>query len=135
MAASLMLYALMDAPGACQEACAECVQADRAFTRLSFNAGGGLYACRAHEGGPNWVYVAPLVIDRTTSTVSFTRGSARMVASLRRNDYGEFVVRCYVDNGRRYPDGDAFETDKQSAQDTARAMANHRLSQHFRIEG
>ena len=35
----------------------------------------------------------------------------------RKNQWGEFVLRCYQD-GKRYPDGDYFTDDKSDAQQT-----------------
>lgn len=41
--------------------------------------------------------------------------------SRRKNEYGEWVVRVWED-GIRNPAADYFTTDKQDAEDTARAM-------------
>lgn len=42
-------------------------------------------------------------------------------AKVFRNSYGEYVARMYI-NGRLYEPADCFETDLQSACDTAHAM-------------
>lgn len=42
----------------------------------------------------------------------------------RKNAYGEWVVYCYR-NGKRYPAGDAFETDKLAAEGTLAAAIKH----------
>lgn len=41
--------------------------------------------------------------------------------SKKRNELGEFVVKCYR-NGKRYPDGDYYTNDYQDAKQTMDAL-------------
>ena len=57
----------------------------------------------------------------------------------RRNEWGEFVIRCYV-NGRRYPDGDYFTDDWTDAaqtltylQEQARCSSPSQSPDHVRV--
>lgn len=45
----------------------------------------------------------------------------RAVVSIRRNEWGEWVVRAYVGDDR-YPAADYYTDDRSDAQQTARAM-------------
>jgi hypothetical protein len=47
---------------------------------------------------------------------------SRVTLRKRRNEWGEYVVRAYDRDGRRYPDGDYFTDDWEDAVNTAEAM-------------
>jgi hypothetical protein len=47
---------------------------------------------------------------------------SRVTLRKRRNEWGEYVVRAYDRDGRRYPDGDYFTDDWEDAVNTAETM-------------
>lgn len=54
--------------------------------------------------------------------VGYVRRVARVTVARRRNEYGEFVVRAYDQDGRRYPEADYFTSDRDDAVGTGEAM-------------
>lgn len=46
----------------------------------------------------------------------------RAVVARRRNQWGEWVVRAYTADGKRYPPADYHTNDRADAEGTARAM-------------
>jgi hypothetical protein len=46
----------------------------------------------------------------------------RVTVASRRNEWGEFVVRAYDQDGRRYPPADYFTDDRKDAVQTAAVM-------------
>lgn len=49
---------------------------------------------------------------------------SKAVVASRKNEHGEWVVRAYDENGKRYPAADYFTTDRNDAVGTAAAMMN-----------
>jgi|SRR5882672_738528 len=115
---------------------AECLFLGLPHTRVTFDWAGSdgyaLSACRMHEAGAAWVYVPMILETRSSGMFSVSRGNARFAVTLRRNEYGEYVARCF-EGGQRHTEGDYFTDDEDDAIDTARAMVNHRLTSHFAI--
>lgn len=46
----------------------------------------------------------------------------KYVASKRKNQWGEYVVKAYLADGKRYPDADCFEAMREDADNTAKAL-------------
>ena len=58
---------------------------------------------------------------KATRAAAKAAGITKATVATRRNEYGEWVVRAFVD-GVRFPEGDYFTEDKQDAHATAKAM-------------
>lgn len=71
---------------------------------------------KTKEGPP------PMPDGRLSFTATNTKGETmRFTLNRRRNEYGEFVIRCHQ-NGERYPDGDYHTDDWDDAVKTLEAM-------------
>jgi hypothetical protein len=49
---------------------------------------------------------------------------SKVTVSPRKNEWGEFVVRAYDQDGKRWPEADYHTDDRQDAEQTAKAMTN-----------
>jgi hypothetical protein len=50
---------------------------------------------------------------------------SKVTVPKRKNEWGEFVVRAYDQNGRRYPEADYHTNDRQDAIQTGEAMISN----------